>query len=260
MDGGNITRARYSAAPSSACAAKVKMDDHEALLAAENDALFLRLGLPAEHRGGRSIQISASLAQRLHDSLQAAYVRGRSSGSSGGLDVRAAGRRHVFWGFENYTSVQASLNREEQRKWTTMLPVHEVEEATWRPLLYGGLDGFEELVALAKCLAGDHMLLACHLLHQGSLQACFTWHQDNRNNPLTKLSMVFLLSPGPSTMCVAGFEPFVYQGPGHGCCFPSEAHHRSGGSRAGTVKITFFFGDSTPPAAVYYARSLRGEW
>ena len=49
-------------------------------------------------------------------------------------------------------------------------------------------------------------LLACHMLRQDSLQACFSWHQDDKNNPHTLLSMVFLLSDGRSTMRLAGFE------------------------------------------------------
>ena len=111
-----------------------------------------------------------------------------------------------------------------------MLPVHELEELQWRPLLFNGLDGLEELIALAKAEAGNLTLLACHMLRQDSKQACFSWHQDNLNNPHTKLSMVFLLSERSSSMRVAGFVPFVYDGPGYGCAFPSGAHHRSGGS------------------------------
>ena len=234
--------------------------DGEAALADANRKLFERIGLPPEHHGGRPVAVPADVASRLHTALLAAYERGRRTGHAGGLHVVHGGRQHVFWGFENYDRVQAPLDRTEQRKRTTMLPVHEVEEVGWRELLYMGLDGLEELIGHAKTLAGGHTLLACHTLQQGSAQACFAWHQDDRNNPLTKLSMVFLLSPGTSNMRIAGSEPFTYDGPGSGCAFPSAAHHRSGPSREGTLKITFFFGDSTPPAAVYLARSLRGEW
>ena len=62
----------------------------------------------------------------------------------------AGGREHVFWGFENYDRVQAPLIRSEQRKYTTMLPLHEVEEVSWQPLLFGGLDGLLELINFAK--------------------------------------------------------------------------------------------------------------
>ena len=113
---------------------------------------------------------------------------------------------------------------------------------------------------MAKAAAGGLVLLACHMLRQDSLQACFAWHQDNRNNPHTKLSMVFLLSAGKSSMRIAGFEPFVYDAQGVGCAFPSAAHHRSGGSSAGTMKITFFFGDGVPAAGLLFARKARGEW
>ena len=78
-------------------------------------------------------------------------------------------------------------------------------------------------------------------------------------SPHTKLSMVFLLSDGPSQMRVAGFESFVYDGAGCGCAFPSAAHHRSGESSTGTLKITFFFGDATPAAGLLLARKARGE-
>jgi hypothetical protein len=39
-------------------------------------------------------------------------------------------------------------------------------------------------------------------------------------------------------MRVAGFDSFVYDRQGSGCAFPSAAHHRSGSSSAGTMKIT----------------------
>ena len=71
-----------------------------------------------------------------------------------------------------------------------MLPVHEIEEVSWQPLLHNGIDGLQELLALAKAEAKGLTLLACHMLRQDSLQACFSWHQDNKNNPHTRLSMV----------------------------------------------------------------------
>lgn len=60
-------------------------------------------------------------------------------------------------------------------------------------------------------------------------------------------------------MRVAGHRAFEYDGPGSGCVFPSEAHHRSGDAAPGTLKITFFFGLGVPAASLYLARSLRGE-
>ena len=229
-------------------------------LAAENLKLFASLGLPPEHHGGRSVRVPRELAARLHKSCLDCFASAERNGSPGGLHVVHGGREHVFWGFETYDRVQAPLVRTEQRKWTTMLPVHELEELQWRPLLFNGLDGLEELIALAKAEAGNLTLLACHMLRQDSKQACFSWHQDNLNNPHTKLSMVFLLSERSSSMRVAGFAPFVYDGPGHGCAFPSGAHHRSGGSSAGTLKITFFFGSGVSAAGLLIARKERGEW
>lgn len=222
--------------------------------------LFDRLKLPAEHRGGRTVSLPSELAERLRASLTECFARGQRTGNDGGLHVMHGAREHVFYGFETYTSVQAPLNPSVQRRFTTMLPVHEIEESTWAPLLWNGLDGLHEVVTLAKAQAGGLTLLACHVLRQDSPQACFVWHQDNKNNPHTRLSMVFLLSPGPSEMRIAGFEPFIYTHAGIGCAFPSEAHHRSGRSSSGTLKITFFFGDATPAACLLLARKERGEW
>ena len=161
-------------------------------------------------------------------------------------------------GVETYDKVQAPLIRDVQRK-TTMIPVYELEETSWQQLLHR-VAWFQEVISHAKAQAENMTLLACHILRQDSLQACFSWHQDNRNNPFTRLSMVFLLSEAASTMRIAGFEPFRYASQGDGCAFPSEAHHCSGGSSPGTVKITFFFGDATPSAALLVARQARGEW
>eukprot|EP00966_Prymnesium_polylepis_P115999 2681264-Prymnesium_polylepis.2 len=141
-----------------------------------------------------------------------------------------------------------------------MLPLHEVEDASWRPLLSAGLAGLDELIAYAKGLAGAHTLLACHMLRQDSSQACFAWHQDNLNNPHTVISMVFLLSDTTSSMQVAGQPPFAYDGVGSGVIFPSEAHHRSGPASPGTLKITFFFGVNQSSAALFLSRKMRGEW
>ena len=43
----------------------------------------------------------------------------------------ASRREHIFWGFETYDRVQAPLVKAEQKKYTTMLPVHELEETAW---------------------------------------------------------------------------------------------------------------------------------
>ena len=240
--------------------AHMDMDATESALASENALLFARLWLPPAHHGGRRVSVPQELAARLHRAFLAAFARGERSGNAGGLHVVHGGREHVFWGFETYDRVQAALVRSEQRKWTTMLPVHEFEEVSWQSLLHNGLDGFTELISLAKEEACGLTLLACHMLRQDSPQACFSWHQDSLNNPHTRLSMVFLLSPGTSTMRIAGYESFTYDEQGCGCAFPSEAHHRSGQAKAGTMKITFFFGDAVPAASLLVARKERGEW
>ena len=162
-------------------AAKQNLAADEARLASENRALFRAIGLPEEHHGGRRVAIPAELAMRLHASLLACFERGNAGGNAGGLHVVHGGEEHVFWGFETYDRVQAPLDGREQRKHTTMLPVHEVEEARWRPLLSNGIDGFDELTRRAKAMAGGLTMLACHMLRQGSLQACFSWHQDSLN-------------------------------------------------------------------------------
>ena len=235
-------------------------DEPEEVLAAQNRRLFDRLGLPEEVHGGKRVQAPRDACARLHAACLAAFEASNARGDEGGLFLSAAGREKCFWGFQNYDRVQATLNPRVQRKNTTMLPLHEVEDVSWQALLFAGLDGLSELVAYAKGLAGENMMLACHMLRQDSLQACFGWHQDNLNNPHTKISMVFLLSPTRSSMQVAGAEPFVYDGVGSGVLFPSEAHHRSGSASAGTLKITFFFGANQSSAAMFLSRKMRGEW
>lgn len=123
----------------------------EAQLASENSRLFDQMDVSEAHRGGRRVQAPRAVAERLHAALLAGFKAGEAAnGSCGGLLLSAAGRYHTFWGFETYDRVQAPLDKAQQRKHTTMLPVHEVEEVSWRPLLSGGLDGLDELIAYAK--------------------------------------------------------------------------------------------------------------
>ncbi|KAL1520874.1 hypothetical protein AB1Y20_022435 [Prymnesium parvum] len=232
---------------------------HE-VLAAQNKLLFDRLRLPPIVHAGKRVQAPREACQRLHTACRAAFAAAEARGEHGGLFLSAGGASKCFWGFQNYDRVQASLNPQVQRQFTTMLPLHEVEDARWRPLLFGGLDGLEELVGYAKGLAEGHTLLACHMLRQDSEQACFGWHQDNLNNPHTHISMVFMLSSSKSSMQVAGSDPFIYDGVGSGVIFPSAAHHRSGPASRGTLKITFFFGVSQSSAAMFLSRKMRGEW
>ena len=237
------------------------MDKEESALAAENLALFAKLRLPVDHHGGRRVSISQPLARTVLSSFQAGFERAERKGNAGGLTVIHGGWEHTFFGFEDYNRVQADLVPSSQKRSTTMLPVHELEERSWQPLLFNGIPGFEELIASAKLQAGAGLtLLACHMLRQDSKQACFAWHQDNLNNPFVKLSMVFLLSEGSSSMRVAGFEAFNYATQGDGCAFPSAAHHRSGPPSPGVLKITFFFGEPQAAAALLVARQARGEW
>jgi hypothetical protein len=49
---------------------------------------------------------------------------------------RSCARWQTFWGFDNYDHVQAALDPAVQRRVTTMLPVHEIEERKWQDLLY----------------------------------------------------------------------------------------------------------------------------
>jgi hypothetical protein len=152
-------------------------------LAQDNQRLFDRLHLAPEHWAGRRVAAPKAVAERLHASLLASFSRATQRNEPGGLFVTVggvaasvvgreprlcptssalrlcpfdsfprpcAGREHTFWGFENYDRVQAALSRSEQRKVTTMLPLHETDDASWLPLLYGGLDGLQELVAFAK--------------------------------------------------------------------------------------------------------------
>ena len=181
------------------------MNDEEEPLAEANRQLFASLRRVDLPTGVRPVQAPRECCERLHASLLRGFEAGVRNGCTGALYLSAAGRSNAFWGFENYDRVQAVLDRSEQRKVTTMLPVHELEEVGWQELLYKGLDGLEELIAFAKTVADGHTLLACHMLRQDSRQACFAWHQDDKNNPHTKLSVVFLLSPTQST--VSGTRP-----------------------------------------------------
>ena len=74
------------------------------------------------------------------------------------------------------------------------------------------------------------------------LQASFGWHQDTEERRKQKLTIVYMLSSGRSTMCVAGAAEFVYSGAGAGGIFASDAWHRSGEAAPSTLKIAFFFG------------------
>ena len=130
-------------------------------------------------------------------------------------------------------------------------------QCCWQPLLCNGIDGFAELVARAKADAGGLSLLSCFVLRQDSAQARFAWHQDN-NFPYTKLTVVYLLTAGSSSMRVAGYDDFVYESQGCGVAFASAAHHRSGPcSHAGTMKVTFFFGDDIDEEVLFYTRMVK---
>ena len=49
------------------------------------------------------------------------------------------------------------------------------------------------------------------------------------------------LSDTQSSMCIAGEEPMIYDGPGSFIAFDSEFWHRSGRSYPGTIKLALFF-------------------
>ena len=75
------------------------------------------------------------------------------------------------------------------------------------------------------------------------LQASFGWHQDTEERrKQQKLTIVYMLSSGRSTMCVAGAAEFVYSCGGAGGIFASDAWHRSGEAPPSTLNIAFFFG------------------
>ena len=231
-------------------------EPHEAPLAAANIRLFDRIALPTDHRGGRSISAPADLCERLHTALLEGFERAEAKGEPGGLHVAHGGQAQTFWGFDTYKAVQAPLDSKAQRKVTTMLPVSGRDGEQWKALLSGGIDGLDELFACAKAAANGLSMLSCFVLRQDSAQARFVWHQDN-NFPHVKLTMVYLLTSGSSTMRIAGFDSFVYERQGCGVAFPSEAHHRSGGcTHRGTMKVTFFFGEEVEQAALLYTRHV----
>ena len=107
------------------------------------------------------------------------------------------------------------------------------------------LPHFDELLwRVSKFAFGMH-LVRVHVLRQSGQgcgrQALFGWHTDSETEEGAELSFVFCLTDAPSSMWVAGAQPFHYMGKGSGCMFMSRIFHASGEATEGTMKVAFFF-------------------
>ena len=111
------------------------------------------------------------------------------------------------------------------------------------------LPHFNELLwrvsKLASKFASGMRLVRVHVLRQSGQgrgrQALFGWHTDSETEEGAELSFVFCLTDAPSSMRVAGAEPFHYTGKGSGCMFMSRMFHASGAASEGIMKVAFFF-------------------
>ena len=77
----------------------------------------------------------------------------------------------------------------------------------------------------------------------GPWAAGIVWlaHRQRDRGWCAELSFVFCMTDGPSSMCVAGAQPFHYMGKGSGWMFMSRMFHASGAASEGTMKVAFFF-------------------
>jgi hypothetical protein len=83
----------------------------------------------------------------------------------------------------------------------------------------------------------------CHILFAFSNYVHFAYHQDSKDltsGSAVKLSFIFDISPGCSSMSVAGYNEFVYKFPGACAAFYSDLFHASGEAEMRTVKVAFF--------------------
>ena len=107
------------------------------------------------------------------------------------------------------------------------------------------LPHFDELLWRVSKLAFGLHLVRVHVLRQSGQgcgrQALFGWHTDDETEEGAELSFVFCLTDAPSSMCVAGAQPFHYRGKGSGCMFMSSMFHASGEATESTMKVALFF-------------------
>ena len=77
-----------------------------------------------------------------------------------------------------------------------------------------------------------------HLVLGFNPHAHFTYHQDARGYTW---SVTIQLSPGTSSIQIAGKDEALFIGPGIAYLFPSQCFHRSGRKERRTLTATFFF-------------------
>ena len=93
--------------------------------------------------------------------------------------------------------------------------------------------GHDEIFGKGKLRQGE-----THLVFGFSPHAHFSMHQDAEKYMWT---LVVQLSPGSSTIEIAGKEDIHFTLPGHACVFPSQAWHRSGYKERRTLMMSVFF-------------------
>ena len=77
-----------------------------------------------------------------------------------------------------------------------------------------------------------------HLVLGFNPHAHFTYHQDAKEYTW---SVTIQLSPGTSSIQIAGKDEVLFDGPGIAYLFPSQCFHRSGRKERRTLTATFFF-------------------
>ena len=77
-----------------------------------------------------------------------------------------------------------------------------------------------------------------HLVLGFNPHAHFTYHQDAKEYTW---SVTIQLSPGTSSISIAGKDEALFDGPGIAYLFPSQCFHRSGRKERRTLTATFFF-------------------
>ena len=95
---------------------------------------------------------------------------------------------------------------------------------------------------IKNALGKDVFLSETHLCFGFSRYAHFDFHQDVFDKNDCHVTALMQLSPGKSSIQVAGCpEPFQFTGPGEVCLFPCKVWHRSGNKERRTLTASFFF-------------------
>ena len=142
-------------------------------------------------------------------------------------------------GYDAYGLVQGPHRRREQFKRTVVIEPHQL----WQFVQV--LPHFSTLLNTVLHTAPGREVAYVHILDQSSNQARFSWHVDNRaaDGPGysdVELSFVFCVTPGQSSMRVAGKREFWYGGAGQGVLFHSALYHQSGFADHGTITVAVF--------------------